>query len=101
MKNDIVFKGCMRPQMFMGVPMMPFMIVNGFLAILGSAISLWIFLTIPICIFIMQQLVRRDELYFSLVGVRFLTRFYTRGCYKSEDKSVVLSSLDIQRNNKK
>jgi type IV secretion system protein VirB3 len=100
MKKDTVFKGCMRPQMIMGVPLIPFMLVCGPILIMATRFSLLLLLTLPLAIFIMRILTKKDELYFDLIGVRILARLNTRGCVKTNEKGIMLSAISMRRNKK-
>lgn len=70
---DKIFRGLMRPPAFMGVPMIPFMLVMGVLAVAGFMFSLWLFWTMPLALLIMRHMVRQDELIFDLLAVRIET----------------------------
>lgn len=58
--------------MFMGVPYLPFFIGAGSCLLLGYYFNFWLLGLIPIVIFIMRQMARRDELIFRLLGLRWM-----------------------------
>ena len=56
--------------MFLGVPYLPFFMVAGGLLLLSMYTNFWFLLTIPVAIFIMRQMAKRDEMIFRLLGLR-------------------------------
>ena len=78
MHKDVLFRGCTRPAMFLGVPYIPFFIGAGGGLLLGMYFNLWYLLTIPVIIFVMQQVAKRDEMIFRLLGLRWLFRMRVR-----------------------
>jgi type IV secretion system protein VirB3 len=74
MQKNVLFRGCTRPPMFMGVPYVPFFIGAGGGLLMSFYFNLWFLLTIPISIFVMRQLARRDEMVFRLLGLRLQVR---------------------------
>ncbi|WP_372380662.1 type IV secretion system protein VirB3 [Xanthomonas sp. NCPPB 1754] len=78
MHKDVLFRACTRPAMFLGVPYIPFFIGAGGGLLLGMYINFWYLLTIPVIIFVMRQMARRDEMIFRLMGLRLLFRMRVR-----------------------
>ncbi|WP_223619589.1 type IV secretion system protein VirB3 [Lysobacter sp. ESA13C] len=76
MHKNALFRGCTRPPMFLGVPYIPFAFGAGTSMLLTFYIDMWCILLLPVVIFIMRQMTRRDELIFRLLGLRF--QFRTR-----------------------
>ncbi|QBR45016.1 type IV secretory pathway, VirB3-like protein [Stenotrophomonas indicatrix] len=64
--------------MFLGVPYLPFFMVAGGLLLLSVYTNFWFLLAIPVAIFIMRQMAKRDELIFRLLGLRLLFKFKAR-----------------------
>lgn len=64
--------------MFLGVPYLPFFMVAGGLLLLSVYTNFWFLLAIPVAIFIMRQMAKRDELIFRLMGLRLLFKFKAR-----------------------
>lgn len=64
--------------MFMGVPYIPFFMGAGGGLLLAMYFNLWFLLVIPISIFTMRQMARRDELIFRLIGLRLQFRTKVR-----------------------
>jgi len=60
--------------MFMGVPYVPFFMGAGGGLLLAEYFNLWFLFLIPISIFIMRQMARRDEMIFHLLGLRLQFR---------------------------
>lgn len=84
MKKDIIFRGCTRPPMFMGVPYVPFFIAFGGCFMLAVYINLFLLLLLPPILFILRQIARQDEMIFRLWGsrLRMLTKVRNRGMYQ-------------------
>ncbi|MDI7776577.1 VirB3 family type IV secretion system protein [Asticcacaulis sp. EMRT-3] len=67
--RDPIFKGCTRPAMFLGVPMMPFLMVTGVCLLAGGwlmylispVVSLFIGLTYVAIVAVMRQVTRKDD----------------------------------------
>lgn len=78
MRKDVLFRGCTRPAMFLGVPYMPFFIVAGGILLLTFYTRWYFALALPIAIFAMRQMARRDEMIFRMLGLRWQTRMRVR-----------------------
>ncbi|WP_049623067.1 type IV secretion system protein VirB3 [Frateuria defendens] len=76
MHKNALFRGCTRPPMFMGVPYVPFFMGAGGGLLLAMYTNFWFLLMIPVVIFVMRQMARRDEMIFRLLGLRM--QFRTR-----------------------
>lgn len=80
MRKDVLFRGCTRPPMFLGVPYVPFFIGAGaclLLAMYMKPFYLYLLL-LPVVIFVLRQMARRDEMIFHLLGLRWWFRLKTR-----------------------
>jgi type IV secretion system protein VirB3 len=71
MHKNVLFRGCTRPAMFMGVPYVPFFIGAGACLLLAMYTNLFFLLLLPMVIFVMRQMARRDEMIFRLLGLRW------------------------------
>ncbi|WP_305804840.1 VirB3 family type IV secretion system protein [Stenotrophomonas sp. YIM B06876] len=78
MHRNVLFRGCTRPPMFLGVPYVPFFLVAGGLLLLSMYFNMWLLLSIPIAIFLMRQMARRDEMIFRLIGLRLQFKLKAR-----------------------
>lgn len=78
MKKDPLFRGCTRPAMILGVPYIPFLVGAGAPLLLAMYFSLWFLLLIPLSIFIMRMMARKDEMIFRLLGLHLVFRFLPR-----------------------
>jgi type IV secretion system protein VirB3 len=76
MHKNVLFRGCTRPPMFMGVPYVPFFLVAGGGLLLGMYFNLYFLLLIPPSIMVMRHMAKRDEMIFRLLGLRL--QFRTR-----------------------
>lgn len=78
MKKNVMFRGCTRPPMFMGVPYIPFFIGAGSCLLLAVYTNMFYLLLMPIVIFVMRRMAKRDEMIFRLLGLRLQMRFRVR-----------------------
>lgn len=78
MQKNVLFRGCTRPAMFMGVPYVPFFVGAGGCLLLAMYINLLLLLVMPGVIFVMRQMARRDEMIFRLLGLRWQFRTKVR-----------------------
>lgn len=91
-RRDPLFKGCTRPAMVFGVPIIPFFIVvfgMGFVSILTTV--LLNFLTIGL-VYVMRIIVKNDDQRFRILGLwlSFRVQDMNRGFWKSSAYSPVL-----------
>lgn len=73
-----MFRGCTRPPMFLGVPYVPFFFGAGGCLLLAFYINLFFLALIPVVVFVMRQMARRDEMIFRLIGLRWQFRARVR-----------------------
>jgi type IV secretion system protein VirB3 len=78
MHKNVLFRGCTRPAMFMGVPYVPFAIGAGACLLLTFYLNMFYLALLPVVIFIMRQMARRDEMIFRLLGLRWQFRLRVR-----------------------
>lgn len=78
MHKNVLFRGCTRPAMFMGVPVVPFFIGAGGSLLMAVYFGLQYLLLIPIVIFVMRQMARRDEMIFRLLGLNLQFKLRAR-----------------------
>lgn len=64
--------------MFLGVPYIPFAVGAGSCLLLTFYINMFCLLLLPIVIFVMRQMARRDEMIFRLLGLRWRFRARVR-----------------------
>ena len=95
MKTDAVFRGCTRPAMLMGVPMIPFLGNGGFCTLLAMYFNLLWFGLFPLTHFILLEVTRRDDLIFQLIGVWAKTKLRCIGNPRMEDGSTILSPAKV------
>lgn len=74
MQKNVLFRGCTRPPMFLGVPYVPFFVCVGGCLLMAMYFNLWFLVLIPIVLFVMRQMTRKDEMVFRLLGLRLLVR---------------------------
>lgn len=78
MHRNVLFRGCTRPAMFLGVPYMPFFIAAGSCILLTFYINMFCLVLLPVVIFVMRQMARRDEMIFRMLGLRLQFKFKAR-----------------------
>jgi type IV secretion system protein VirB3 len=78
MFKNAMFRGCTRPPMFLGVPYIPFFLGAGGCFLLAIYINFFLLLLIPVVVFVMRQMARRDEMVFRLLGLRMQFRLRVR-----------------------
>ena len=78
MHKNVLFRGCTRPAMFMGVPYIPFFIGAGSCMLLALYFNMFYLLLAPPVIFTMRQMARRDEMIFRLLGLRWQFKLRAR-----------------------
>lgn len=83
MQKNVLFRGCTRPPMFMGVPYVPFTIGAGACILLTFYINMFCLALLPVVIVVMRQMAKRDEMVFRLLGLRlrFLLMVRNRGLH--------------------
>jgi type IV secretion system protein VirB3 len=70
--------------MFMGVPYIPFFVGAGGCFLLAIYTNIFYLILMPVVIFIMRQMARRDEMIFRLLGLRFQFRTRVRNLAENE-----------------
>ena len=78
MHQNVLFRGCTRPAMFLGVPYVPFFIVAGGCLLVAMYFNLLFLFLLPVVMFVMRQMARRDEMIFRLIGLRWQFKFRAR-----------------------
>lgn len=71
MRKDVLFRGCTRPAMFLGVPYVPFFVGAGACLLLAVYVNLLLLVLMPLVILGLRQMARRDEMVFRLLGLRW------------------------------
>jgi len=79
MHKNVLFRGCTRPAMFMGVPYIPFFMGAGGTILLAMySGNLLLLGLMPVVLFGMRQMARRDEMIFRLLGLKLMFKIRTR-----------------------
>lgn len=93
MHKNALFRGCTRPAMFLGVPYLPFFAGAGSVLLLAMYTSLFYLALMPVVIFIMRQMARRDEMIFRLLGLHWMFRLKVRNVRQHEGRWVFSPNL--------
>ena len=76
--RDPLFKGCTRPAMLFGVPLVPLAVVGGVVVLISVWTTiLFVFTLIPILI-TMRIIAKTDDQQFRLLGLNILFRIVNR-----------------------
>ncbi|HEY9130136.1 MAG TPA: VirB3 family type IV secretion system protein [Dyella sp.] len=84
MHKNAMFRGCTRPPMFMGVPYVPFFFGAGACLLLAMYTNVFYLILLPIVVFIMRQMAKRDELIFRLLSLRLQFRTRVRNIREND-----------------
>lgn len=83
--RDPVFKGCTRPAMLMGVPLVPLVVVFGLCFIAGMwglRFNFWLapffFVVLLVLVMVMRQITRKDDQRLNQWKLRFFMRVRNR-----------------------
>lgn len=82
MRKDLLFRGCTRPAMVLGVPYMPFCVGAGSCLLLALYFNMFFLLLAPPVIFVMRQMARRDEMIFRMLGLRWQMRVHVHNRHR-------------------
>jgi type IV secretion system protein VirB3 len=96
MKLDIVFRGCTRPQLVLGVPMIPIMLAFGFVVLLCMWFSGKFIVMLPILFIIMRTMVKIDEHIFDLLALRLRVSAKTVPNSKSKNGDLIIGPHNFQ-----
>src|SRR6185437_11245190 len=84
MHKNVMFRGCTRPPMFMGVPYVPFFMGAGGCMLLAVYFNFFWLAAIPVVLFIMRSMAKRDEMVFRLLGLHLQVRLRMRNIGQHE-----------------
>ncbi|WP_225764113.1 VirB3 family type IV secretion system protein [Stenotrophomonas sp. Marseille-Q4652] len=84
MHKNVLFRGCTRPAMFLGVPYVPFFMGAGGSLLLAMYLDMRLLALIPVVVLAMRQMARRDEMIFRLLGLRLMFKFRARNLQEHE-----------------
>jgi type IV secretion system protein VirB3 len=100
MHKNPLFRGCTRPAMFLGVPYVPFFMGAGACLLLAMYTNLFYLVLMPMVIFAMRQMARRDEMIFRLLGLRMHFRMRVRNLQQNDGMWVFSPNSYRYGNNK-
>lgn len=72
--RDPLFKGCTRPAMYLGVPLVPLVVVTVVVILISVWTTLFVALTLIPIVIVMRQIAKADDQQFRLLGLRLLFR---------------------------
>ena len=78
MQKNVLFRGCTRPPMFLGVPYVTLFLGAGGCFLFALYVNLFWLLLLPVVVLVMRQMARRDEMIFRLLGLRLQVRLRVR-----------------------
>jgi type IV secretion system protein VirB3 len=72
--RDPLFKGCTRPAMYLGVPLVPLVVVTVIVILISVWTTLFVALTLIPIVIVMRQIAKSDDQQFRLLGLKLLFR---------------------------
>ena len=72
--RDPLFKGCTRPAMALGVPLVPLAVVTGVVVLLAIWTTLFIALLLFPIVLVMRLITKSDDQQFRLLGLKIMFR---------------------------
>lgn len=72
--RDPLFKGCTRPAMVFGVPLVPLAVVSGVVILLSVWTTIFLSATLIPIILVMRQIAKSDDQQFRLLGLKIVFR---------------------------
>jgi type IV secretion system protein VirB3/type IV secretion system protein PtlB len=94
---DPIFKGCTRPAMKMGIPLVPLAIVIGVFVLIALYTSLVVMLFLPLVLALMRLIVKQDDQQFRLLWLRAKFRFAYRFQNESFWKASAYSPIAFKK----
>lgn len=90
MKLNTVFKGCTRPQLLFGVPMIPLLLTFAVVVLLALYLSVKCAALLPVAFVVMRTMVKIDEHIFELLALRMKIIFKTLNNPKSNSGDLLI-----------
>jgi type IV secretory pathway VirB3-like protein len=87
MRRDPLFKGCTRPAMILGVPLVPLAVVIGVVVLLSIWTTLLLAFSLVPIVITMRMIVKADDQQFRLLWLKFWCRVVPHCARKSHLKS--------------
>jgi len=72
--RDPLFKGCTRPAMVFGVPLVPLAVVSGAVILLSVWTTILLAFSLFPVVMVMRLIAKSDDQQFRLLGLKFLFR---------------------------
>lgn len=72
--RDPLFKGCTRPAMMFGVPVVPLAIVSGVFILLAIWTKIFVVLALVPIVLVMRLIAKKDDQQFRLLGLKMMFR---------------------------
>ncbi len=76
--RDPIFKGCTRPAMLFGVPLVPLTIVGGVVVVISVWTTVLFAFTLLPLVITMRVITKSDDQQFRLLGLKFRFRWMNR-----------------------
>lgn len=76
--RDPLFKGCTRPAMLFGVPLVPLAVVGGVVVLISVWTTILFALTLIPIVITMRIIAKSDDQQFRLLGLKFVFRVINR-----------------------
>lgn len=95
--RDPLFKGCTRPAMLFGVPMVPLVIVSVVVVLLSIWTSILLAVSLVPIVMIMRLITKSDDQQFRLLSLKFIFRFVHRNNNATFWKASAYSPIAFQK----
>ncbi|MCF3642944.1 VirB3 family type IV secretion system protein [Rhizobium sp. TRM95111] len=73
-QGDPLFKGCTRPAMIFGVPVVPFVVVGGTVVLIVVWTTILMIVVLPLVVMMMRAVTKSDDQQFRLLGLKMMFR---------------------------
>lgn len=95
--RDPLFKGCTRPAMLFGVPMVPLVVVSVVVILLSIWTSILLAVSLVPIVMVMRLITKSDDQQFRLLGLKFIFRFVHRNKNANFWKASAYSPIAFQK----
>lgn len=96
---DPLFKGCTRPAMFLGVPLVPLLIAGVIILLLSLWVTIFLIILLLPMILVMRWIVKSDDQQFRLLELKCLFRLVNRNYNDSFWQASTYAPLQFKKRN--
>lgn len=96
---DPLFKGCTRPAMFLGVPLVPLLVAGMIIILLSLWVTIFFIILLLPMILVMRWIVKSDDQQFRLLELKCLFRLVNRNYNDSFWQASTYAPLQFKKRN--